>query len=309
MKVRALVLTTALSLVCAFGGLAADGKTKIGIATMFPHPYWDVMTKGVRDAMGGDYEVVELVSNFNSEEQVNQVDDLIAQGVRGIFIEPFDGTAIKTALEACNAAKVPVVILDAPPVDTHLVDAMVTTDNYACGVVCAKDLIAKANGRQCNVVILGQPGVESGRLRQTGFADTLKEHANFTVIADQDYAGQQDKATPIMENIVQANSKIDAVFAINENGVFAAIAVLEGENRLDGVHLYSVNGASAEIDMIRAGKQTGTAAQLPYQMGHQGGKAMLDILATGKPATFQILIDPLLVTRDNGKLDEYQPAY
>ncbi|MCC8181343.1 MAG: substrate-binding domain-containing protein, partial [Planctomycetes bacterium] len=102
MKTRILGLAMVACLLCIGYGIAAEGKTRIGIATMFPHPYWDVMTKGVREAMGDKYDVVELVSNFNSEEQVNQVDDLIAQGVKGMFIEPFDGTAIKTALEACK---------------------------------------------------------------------------------------------------------------------------------------------------------------------------------------------------------------
>ncbi|MCC8164947.1 MAG: substrate-binding domain-containing protein [Planctomycetes bacterium] len=309
MRLRLLLVAALLGITCFAPSFAGEGKIKIGIATMFPHPYWDVMTNGVREAMGDRYDVIELVSNYNSEEQVNQVDDLIAQGVKGIFIEPFDGTAIKTALEACKTANIPVVILDAPPVDTDLVTAMVTTDNHACGVVCAKDLIERMAGKDCNVVILGQPGVESGRLRQTGFADTLKDVPNFRVIADQDYGGQQDKATNIMENIVQANAKIDAVFAINENGIFAAIAVLEGENRLSGTCLYSVNGASAEIDMIRMGKQTGTAAQLPHQMGYQGGEVMLEILEKGEPGTFQVLIEPLLVTADNGNLQKYEPAY
>lgn len=301
-----------LVLACLAASLSAnagEAKVKIGVATMFPHPYWDVMTKGVRDAMGEGYDVVELVSNFNSEEQVNQVDDLIALGVKGIFIEPFDGTAIRTALEACKVANVPIVILDAPPVDTHLVDAMVTTDNYGCGVVCAKDLIERMQGRDCNVVVLSQPGVESGRLRAAGFVDTIKDLPNFKIIADQDYSGQQDKATPIMENIVQANSAIDAVFAINENGIFAAIGALEGENRLTGAYLYAVNGASAEVDMIRMSKQTGTAAQLPYEMGFRGGKTMVDILTNGSPKEFQVLIEPLLVTKDNGALESYEPAY
>ncbi len=309
MKIRILGYCLLACIMTAFPALSGERKVKIGIATMFPHPYWDVMTRGVREAMGEKYDVIELVSNFNSEEQVNQVDDLIAQGVKGIFIEPFDGTAIRTALEACKTAGVPVVILDAPPVDTHLVDAMVTTDNYACGAVCARDLIERMQGKDCNVVVLSQPGVESGRLRAAGFVDTINGESNFKIIADQDYSGQQDKATSIMENIVQANSKIDAVFAINENGIFAAIGALEGENRLQGTYLYAVNGASAEIDMIKMGKQTGTAAQLPYQMGFQGGKTMLDILVDDAPKEFQILIEPLLVTKDNGALDRYEPAY
>ncbi|MCC8180694.1 MAG: hypothetical protein LIP23_07280, partial [Planctomycetes bacterium] len=97
--------------------------------------------------------------------------------------------------------------------------------------------------------------------------------------------------------------------ADNADSIFAAIGVLEGENRLADAYLYSVNGASAEIDMIRAGKQTGTAAQLPYEMGFQGGKAMVEILEKGTASSPQIYIEPLLVTSDNGMLDEYEPSY
>jgi len=281
---------------------------KAGIATMFAHQYWDVMTSGVAEAMGSDWEIIELIAEFDVEKQINDVDDMIVQGAEAMFIEPCDSTAIKGALEACQAADIPVVILDAPAVDDNLVVAMVTTDNYMCGVQCAEDLIERMDGEPCKVVILGWPIQEATRLREVGFTDTIAEHDNFEIVVNQVYTGLQEKAQEIMENAVQSEPEINAVFAVNETAIFAAIAVLEGVDRLEGTYLYAVNGAAAEIEMIKAGKQTGTSAQLPYEMGYQGGQAMIDYLS-GEEVEHIVLIAPLLVTMDNGTIDTYEPSY
>jgi ABC-type sugar transport system substrate-binding protein len=112
-----------------------------------------------------------------------------------------------------------------------------------------------------------------------------------------------------MEDAVQKFKKIDAFFSTNEAGVFAAVGVLEQEKRLQGTYIYAVGGCEAETELIKAGKETGSSAQLPYKMGYEGGKVMLDVLA-GKPVTqFKTLIDPLFISKDYKDLATYNPGF
>lgn len=285
---------------------AAGGK--VGISSMFAHQYFDIIRDGVEDALGSDWEVVELNAENDAEKQINDIDDLLAQNIDCLFLEAVDSVAIKPALEACKAAGVPVICVDAPVQDTDLVVTMVCTDNYMAGVKCAEDLAERLGGAACKAVVLGNPTTESARLRENGFVDTAAKYDNIEIVVNQDYQVLQEKAQEIMENAIQSHPDINAVFSQNEMGIFAAIAVLEGANMIDDAYLYAVNGASAEIEMITQGKQTATAAQLPYEMGFQAGEQYLALL-DGKTVDPETLIAPLLVTADNGMIDTYEPAY
>jgi ribose transport system substrate-binding protein len=287
--------------VSAAGSKEEAGKPtmKVGISVMFAHPFFDSMTEGVRSVMGPKgYVIVDQVGEFNVQKQIADVEDFIAQDFDAIFIEPFDSAGIRPALEAARRAGIPVICLDSPAIDVDLVVANCATDNYNAGVQNAKKCIADLGGRG-KIVVLNQPNTQSAVLREKGFVETLaKEASGIQVVATQDYSGQQDIALRVMEDILQAQPDFQAVFAINENGAFGAIAAMEAVGRATGVKVYSVDGANAAAQMILSGKMTGTAAQQPLEIGIKGGEAMLKHLA-GERVERDISVPTLYITRDN----------
>jgi ribose transport system substrate-binding protein len=298
----------AITMMMAAGQPVGAQQKKIGISVMFSHPFFDAITQGVKDVMGPEgYEVVDISGEFNIEKQIRDTEDFIVQDMAGIFIEPYDSKAIRPALEAAQKAGIPVICLDAPAYDVDLVAANVATDNYDAGVKNAEHMIAQLGGKG-NIVVLDSPQARSSLDRANGFLDTLKSKApEIEIVAQQDYAGSQDKALPIMENILQGQKDIQAVFACNENGAFAAIAALETVNRLKGTLIYSVDGSAAAVEMIKVGKMTGTAAQQPYQIGLIGGQTMLKHLKGEPIESKEVKVPVIYVTSEN--TEEFVPTF
>ncbi|MCP4402100.1 MAG: sugar ABC transporter substrate-binding protein [bacterium] len=281
-------------------------QKKVGISVMFSAPFFDAITQGVKDAMEPEgYEVVDIAGEFNVEKQIRDTEDFVIQDMAAIFIEPFDSKAIRPALEAAKKAGIPVICLDAPAFDVDLVVANVATDNYDAGVQNAEHTIEQLGGKG-NIVILDSPQAKSSLDRANGFVDTVNAKApEIKIVAQQDYAGSQDKALPIMENILQGQKDIQAVFTCNENGAFATIAALETANRLEGTLIYSVDGSAPAVEMIKAGKLTATSAQQPYQIGLTGGQTMLKYLNGESIEDKEVKVPVIYVTSENA--EEYVP--
>lgn len=292
---------------------ADDEKEKIvAVSVMFSHPYFDTISDGIEEVMGPDgYKVVSQAGENNVQKQIQDIEDWCAQGVDAIFVEPFDWQAIKPGLEAANKAGIPIMCVDAPCYDTELVLTNVQSDNYGGGVMCAEDAIKKTGGKG-NIVILDCPTAKTALDRADGFAETIAEKApDMKIIAQQNSDMAQDVALEAMENILQANKDIQVVFAVNEEAAMGAITAIESAGLTvgeDGILVYSINGASMECEMIRAGKLIGTAAQQPLELGRIGGQLMLDYINNAtEPEEKEMYVDVIWV--DKTTVDDYTPVY
>jgi len=95
-------------------------------------------------AAGVDVQI--LFSQNDSAIEKQNVESLIAQGVKVIVICPFDGAAAGAAAEAAHAAGVKVISYDRLILDTEAVDYYVTFDSIKVGEAQAQYLVDKATG-------------------------------------------------------------------------------------------------------------------------------------------------------------------
>lgn len=295
----------------AAGKETGTEKKTIAISVMFSHPYFDAITEGIKEVMEPKgYSIVSQAGENNVQKQISDIEDFCAQGVDAIFVEPFDWQAIKPGLEAAKKAGIPIMCVDAPCYDEELVLANVQSDNYGAGAAAAKDAIEKTGGKG-NVVVLDCPTTKTCLDRADGFVKTIATAPGMKIIAQQNSDMAQDVSLEAMENILQANNDVQVVFAVNEEAAMGAITALESAGLTvgeSGVKVYSVNGASMEIEMINAGKLIATSAQQPKQLGLIGGEMMLDHLQNGTvPEEKNVYVDIIFV--DKNTVKDYTPVY
>ncbi len=153
--VLALVLTLVVSMFAACGGAAeteeseeASGTVDIGIVLPTKdEPRWvqdeTRFTEALQDT---DYSVEILFSQGNSAKEKENVDALIAKGIKTLIICPQDGAAAAAAVEAAKAEGISVISYDRLITDTDAVDYYVTFDSVAVGAAQGQYLIDNAKG-------------------------------------------------------------------------------------------------------------------------------------------------------------------
>ena len=290
-------------LIFAFSTLAVCGAAKQRVFGATFHnlnnPFFVALNDGIKKVVEskGD-KLISFDPQQDLNRQISGIEDFVSQKVDAIFVAALDWKGIKPALETAKKAKIPVIIVDAPVYDVDLVATTVASDNWNAGVLCAKDMI-KRIGTKANIVVLAHPTAKSAIDRTEAFKATIKQYPGLKVVAEQSSNGELDQAMTVMEDILQAQPRIDVVMAVNDPTAMGAIAALESANRLKGVLVYGVDGSPDAKKMIKeGGKLTATASQFPSKIGSMGADAAYKILS-GKKVPKAIKVPVELIDASN----------
>lgn len=306
---RVMAVVVVLVGILLFTSCSTDGVSetvsehyKFGATYMtLNNPYFVTLNNGIKDVVEANGDIlIALDPALDSHKQISQIEDLIAQEVDAIFVNPVDWKAIKPALEAAEAAGIPVINVDSPVYDTALVASIISSDNYNAGVLCAQDMMAKKDSAK--IVILEHPTAKSSIDRIQGFIDTIDGVEGYEIVATQSSDGELEQAMQVMEIIILAIPEFDVIMALNDPTAMGALAALQATNKEADVLIYGVDGAPEAKQMIDDGQLTASAAQSPITIGKTAAGVAYDILA-GIEVEKEILVDVVLIDEDN--IDTY----
>ena len=201
---------------------------------------------------------------------------LIQQGVDVLLINPVDSAAIAPAVEAANSAGIPVITIDRSS-DGGEVVTLVASDNAAGGELAAQ-YIVELSGEGANTVQLeGVPGASATRERGEGFAKIAEESLN--LLDSQTANFDRAEGLTVMENMLQANPNIKAVFAQNDEMALGAIEAIKAAGLSGSIQVVGFDGTEDGINSVKAGVLSATVAQQPEEMGRLALQAAFDHFA------------------------------
>jgi len=222
--------------------------------------------------------LVILDSQNDPAKEIANVEDLLSRGVSAILINPTDSDAVGNAIKMANRAKVPVITLDRGA-NKGVVVSHIASDNIAGGKM-AGEYILKQLGMKGNVVELeGIPGTSAARDRGKGFNEAIKGTA-VKVVARQAADFDRTKGLNVMENILQAQPSIDAVFAHNDEMALGAQKAVAGTGRK--ILIVGFDATDDAVKAVMDGELAATVAQQPAFIGSKGVETAQAVLAGKK---------------------------
>ena len=153
-------------------GLSACQKEELKIgfaASTFTNPFFNDIKDGILETLeGSGYELVALGADNDAAVQAGQIEDLIAQGVKLILLNPVDSTTVGTKIDEANAAGIPVITVDRSAESGEVI-AHVASDNVAGGEMAAEYLQSVCPDGLPVLQLTGQAGASAAIDRQAGF--------------------------------------------------------------------------------------------------------------------------------------------
>lgn len=259
------------------GGKQDSGEVRVGVLlSTLDNPFFVDMKDGAEaKAMELGYKLIVLDSQNDPAKELANMEDLLTQGVDAILINPTDSDAVGNAIKMANNQSVPVITLDrgasAGEVVTHI-----ASDNVAGGMMAGEYAIELLGGSGNVVELEGIPGTSAARDRGKGFNSALAG-TSLKVVAKQTADFDRTKGLNVMENILQAQSDIDVVFAHNDEMALGALKAIEGSGREIFVIGFDANDDA--VKSVSEGKMAATVAQQPSLIGSMGVDAVRKILA------------------------------
>lgn len=269
-----------------------DVKIGLSVSTL-NNPFFVSLKDGVikeAEALGMEVKVVDAQND--SAKQINDVEDLMQQGVDILLINPTDSAAISTAVQSANNINIPVITLDRSA-DKGKVETLVASDNIKGGEMAAEYMVQQLGENVQVAELEGVPGASATRERGQGFHNVADQKLN--VIAKQTADFDRTKGLTVMENLIQANPEIKAVFAHNDEMALGAVEAINSSGK--NIMVIGFDGNDDAINAINAGEMEATVAQQPNLIGKLAVDAGRDVLQ-GKKLKKVIPAPLKLVTKD-----------
>lgn len=273
MKLMAIVVLTTFAFIGC--GQKKDEVKKVGlVVSTLNNPFFVTLKDGAEDkAAELGIELIALDSQNDPAKELANVEDLMVKGVDVILINPTDSDAVARAVMQANRNKVPVITLDRGSNEGEVV-THIASDNVAGGEMAGKFILEQV-GKGAKVVELeGIPGTTAARDRGKGFNNVANE--NLEVVARQAADFDRTKGLTVMENILQAESEIDAVFAHNDEMALGALKAIEGSGK--DILVVGFDATDDAVASVKDGKLGATVAQQPSMIGAMGVEAAVKII-------------------------------
>jgi len=298
MKKVLTLLMVAILVVGVFTGCAApkeeEGKTKIGLViSTLNNPFFVTLKEGAEaKAQELGYELIVLDSQNDPGKEYSNVEDLLTKDVSVILINPADSDAVGNAVKAANKKGIPVVTLDRGTNAGEVV-AHIASDNVAGGKMAGEYIIEQLEGKGKVVELEGIAGTSAARDRGKGFNDAIGG-SDIEVVAKQTADFDRTKGLSVMENILQAQSEINAVFAHNDEMALGALQAVKASGR--DILIVGFDATDDAVKAVEAGEMAATVAQQPDQIGAIGVD-VADKIVKGESVEDFIPVDLKLVTK------------
>ena len=125
------------------------------------NPFFVTLEDEIRKKVEANGDELVSVDPANDVSlQVQQVEDLISQGIDAMFLNPAEAEGILPALDALKEANIPIVNFDTEVADMSYVTSYVGSDNYNAGKVCGEDLVKKCP-KGGDIIVLDSPTMNS----------------------------------------------------------------------------------------------------------------------------------------------------
>lgn len=271
----------------ATGAAEEGGALTIGFSQPTQQsPFYVELTEGAQAAAeAGGHELLFVDANGDVNKQNNDIQDLITRGIDVLVLNPVNPEAVIPSIQAAEEAGIPVITVDRP-VESGAV-AHVGRDNVEMGKLVG-DAVADYLGEEGGKIIeiQGDAGGIVMMNRRDGFEGVM-EGADSIDIVQGPYAEYiRSNAVTAMQDLLEANDDLSAVYAHNDDMALGALQVLQEAGR-DDVVAAGVDGLMEAVEAMAEGDQyIATAANDPRYLGDVTIQAAEEVTAGNQVPEF-----------------------
>jgi signal transduction histidine kinase/AraC-like DNA-binding protein/CheY-like chemotaxis protein/ABC-type xylose transport system substrate-binding protein len=241
----------------------------------------------------------------NSKTQVEQVKNMLEQGIDLLIISPNEAQPLTPVVEQVFNKGIPVVVIDRKT-SSGLYTSYVGADNYQIGKM-AGDYIGNSLQGKGNVVeIMGLPGSSPTIERQRGFAESLKAfnqiHVTLQIYGDWLRSHAEKQLLKSKTGIVRA----DAIFSHNDvmaSGVKAIANKLHLNHQIKIVGVDALPGNGGGLQMVAA---KALDASLLYPTGGKEAIVTAFRILNKEPFLKENILQSLVIDSSNVQLMKLQ---
>ncbi len=256
--------------------------------------------------------VVNQVVSNSADAQIEQIRNLISQGVKVIVVVAADSEKLGSVVSEAHEAGAKIIAYDRMIKNSDL-DLYVSFDNVKVGKMQAQSVFDKVYKGNF-AYIGGSPSDNNAFLVKQGSMSVLDEKiqsGEIKLVIDK-FMNNWDPtlAYQAVKSYLSSGKTLDAVVAANDGMAYGAIKALEEKDLAGKVPVSGQDADLAACQRILAGTQTATvykpikslaykAAEMAVALSLGESPETNDKVANGKIDVPSYLLEPIIVNKDN----------
>lgn len=317
MKTTLMAAVSAASVLALSSAAFAECKIGISMKTL-DAPYFaaqEVAAKAHAEKLG--CTVISADAGNDLNKQIADVEDMVAQGVQALIVNPRDSQGLVPAVNAASDAGVKVVVINSTIDPSARFVTLVQSSNTANGMLVGRWLADQTKGKDLKIALLsGDQGNEVGQERRLGVLAGLLEGqlvnsgtAGFKIVGQGWGLWGNEGGLKAMEDILTANPDVNVVLGENDSMLLGARnALIAAGKDKDVLLVAAADGQKEALELIKEGSYGATGLNNPANVAAKGVEIAKEAIDGTLPADMSKVTytEPAVITKEN--VDQYYKA-
>ena len=292
---RGSLVAAAVACVIGFGSQAwAADLIAASIANQI-NQGWINLANGIKsEAKKLGYDLLLVDAQDSTAKQISDTEDALTKQPKALILVGVDkGTA--QLIDMAKKKGIPTITLMRDYGGDVI--SFVGVDNVKVGEGIVEWYGNYLKGRSSKVLIItGTPGAASSTDRETGVNNMLPKYPNIKEVARQAGYYRRDKTLPVVEDLLQRHSDVEAVLGFNDEIAMGALAAAKAQNRK-----LVITGTDGNADALKAIGSGDITMSLVFDMVDMGRKGVqfADMYLKKKTIPKSHNMEMIFVTKDN----------
>jgi LacI family transcriptional regulator len=257
-------------------------KPKLGVViNSIGNQFYDEVLRGIQDIEKeyADYGlniIIKKIKGYNVKEQVEAIDGLVRENVKGIAITPIDDIMISNKINELFEKSIPVVLVNSNIEDCKKI-AYVGCDYYKSGETAAGLMGSFVDNKSNIAIITGSCKMLGHNRRVKGFVELCKKEFSSINIVDIKENNDDDIVSyKVTKDLIKNHPEINGFYfaAAGVNG--GIIAINECYENKKRPIIITCDDTEQIKELLLDGEIKATVCQEPYLQGYRALKLLFE---------------------------------
>ena len=261
-------------------------------------------------AKAKDFNYKITFSGLNPQEQLDQVQTLLVQQPKGLFVTPLDPKTVEPALLQAQQSGTKVMTISGAPSNPKAYTSVIGPNFTEIGTLKAEAIVKELDGAGKVAFVNGQRGLSFVEDQRKAARAVLAKAPGIKVVAEQFTSEVSvDQGLNATQNILTAHPDVDAIYFSGDEQAVGGIQAID-ERDIDQARIFLVgtDGLASGVKAVQGGKLDFTLAECPFQIGTIAMDTMAKALA-GQTVPKAVDTPVVALTPANVKTEVASPAW
>ena len=277
-------------------------KKLVYIVSDITIPFWEIMSKGIKEeASKVGYSIEVYSSNNSNKTEIENIVKSINNRVDGIVISPINSSNAVFLLKLAKDANIPVVISDIGT-DSGEYLSYISSNNedgsYKLGKILSNKMKElKIENGTVGIISIPQERA-NGKARTKGFLKALDESNIKSAGIEQQVDFSYKETYNFSKKLIMNNPDIKALWLQGSDKYQGALDAIADLNKSNEILLICFDSEPEFLQMIPEEKLVGAAMQQPFLMGEKAVEQFHNFF-NNKKVEKNIQLEILAISKEN----------